>query len=94
MKKGGLLLHGKKDKKFNTAVVSYFVAGATDFRFFSPGALWAVSSTGNHSTAEPYRFRHIAYLISSSTIYWYPPSTGEGLEGSGKVLLLRLAGAE
>jgi hypothetical protein len=52
----------------------YFVAGATDFRFLSPGALWAVSSTGNHSTAEPYRFRHISYLISSSTIYWYPPS--------------------
>jgi hypothetical protein len=49
--------------------VYYFVAGAKDFRFFAPGALWAVSSMGNHSTAEPYRVRHIAYLISSSTIY-------------------------
>ncbi|KAA8913762.1 fungal-specific transcription factor domain-containing protein [Sphaerosporella brunnea] len=28
---------------------------------------------------RPYCFRHISYLISSSTINWYPLSTGQGL---------------
>jgi hypothetical protein len=38
MKKGGLLLHGKKDKKFNTAVVSIISwPEPQTFAFFRPG---------------------------------------------------------
>jgi hypothetical protein len=74
MKKGGLLLHGKKRQEIqHDCRLYYFVAGATDFCFFAPGALWAVSSTGIHSTAGPYLSAalgiSISYLISSSTIY-------------------------
>jgi hypothetical protein len=55
----------KKEKKFNTAVVSIISWPGHRLSLFAPGgALWAVSSTGNHSTAEPYRIRHISFILS------------------------------
>jgi hypothetical protein len=45
----------------------------------STEAIVARRSLGISRTSQAYRFRFIAYLIASSTIYRYPPSSGQGL---------------
>jgi hypothetical protein len=50
-------------------------------QFLSAGHL---KSLGPAAASLEYRFRFIAYLIASFTIYGHPPSSGQGLYDRGR----------
>jgi hypothetical protein len=71
MKKGGLLLHGKKDKKFNTAIVSIISwPEPQTFAFFRPGR------SGQFLQREITRPPNLTALGISLILSHHPLSTG------------------